>query len=205
MDKFDRLTAPACPLPVSNVDTDQLIPARFMKRTRAQGYGEQLLHDLRRDGQGTLRTDLALNDPARAGARILVARRNFGGGSSREAAAYALVDAGFRCVIAPSFGDIFAANAVNNGLVPARIGEAEAEDLLARLAEGPGELTVDLETCTIVAGNRSIPFTIAPTWRTRLLNGWDDIQLTLAHQREIAAFAAARAAAFPWSLPGLPD
>lgn len=205
MEPFRRLTAIACPLPLPNVDTDQLIPARFMKRRRAEGYGDYLLHDLRRDGEGRLRNDLALNDPALAGASILVARRNFGSGSSREAAAYALVDAGFRCVVAPSFGDIFAGNAANNGLLPARVTEAQAESLLERLAAGITELTVDLEASTILVGNETIPFEVAPTSRTKLLNGWDDIQLTLAHRAEIKAFASARAEACPWSLPGRAD
>ncbi|MFT8244875.1 3-isopropylmalate dehydratase small subunit [Roseomonas sp. BN140053] len=204
MQPFTRLSALVCPLPLPNVDTDQLIPARFMKRTRAQGYGEQLMHDLRRNPDGTLRTDFPPNDPARSGAQILVARRNFGGGSSREAAAYALVDGGFRCVLAPSFGDIFSSNAVNNGLLPARIGEAEAEHLLDLLAAGLRELTVDLETCTVTAGNEVLPFTVAPTWRTKLLNGWDDIDLTLSHRAAIEAFATARAAAHPWTLPTRP-
>ena len=205
MQPFRRLTATACPLPLPNIDTDQLIPARFMKRTRAQGYGDQLMYDLRRDGDGQLHPDFPLNNPAWAGATILVTRRNFGGGSSREAAAYALVDRGFRCVVAPSFGDIFASNAVNNGMLPARVDEDAAEQLLALLQAGTRELTVDLEACTVIAGNLSIPFTIAPTWQTKLLNGWDDIDLTLSHWAAITAFAEQRAAAHPWSLPGRTD
>ena len=119
MQPFVTLTAPACPLPLSNVDTDQLIPARFMSRPRSEGYGDFLLHDLRRGEAGALDPAFPLN--AHPGAGILVARRNFGCGSSREAAVYALADFGFACVIAPSFGDIFASNAVNNGLLPATV------------------------------------------------------------------------------------
>jgi 3-isopropylmalate/(R)-2-methylmalate dehydratase small subunit len=199
MEAFRVVTALACPLPRSGVDTDQLIPARFMKRSRAEGYGDYLLHDQRFDAEGRPRADFPLNDPARQGAHILVARRNFGGGSSREAAVYALVDYGFRCVIAPSFGDIFSSNAVNNGLLPARVSEEDAETLLALLAGGQAELTVDLESCVIRCGNRSFDFTVPPVWRTKLLNGWDDIDLTLSHREEIARFAADRPG---WTLPG---
>ncbi len=185
-------------LPFENVDTDQLIPARFMSAPRSEGYGKFLLHDLRHDADGAKIAGFPLNDPAAAGGSILVARRNFGGGSSREAAVYALVDGGFRVVIAPSFGDIFAGNAVNNGLLPARVSEADAEALLARM---PDNLAVDLDACTITAGNAVITFEIDPVWRTKLINGWDDIDLTRAHAREIGDFIAGRRAAQPWLWP----
>ncbi|WP_120010584.1 3-isopropylmalate dehydratase small subunit [Teichococcus vastitatis] len=191
MERFLWLTATACPLPLANVDTDQLIPARFMKRPRSAGYGDYLLHDLRAP-------DFPLMRPERQGSRILVARRNFGSGSSREAAVYALVDHGFRCVLAPSFGDIFAGNAVNNGLVPARLGEEEIEVLLAWLDAGNTTLTVDLEAQSVEAGGRQWSFAIDPVWRTKLLNGWSDIDLTLSHRDRIAAFAAADAWCRPW-------
>ena len=123
MQPFQRLTATACPLPYANIDTDQLIPARFMKRSRAEGYGGYLLHDMRFSGDGAEIADFPLNRSRYRNAQIIVARRNFGAGSSREAAVYALVDYGIRCVIAPSFGDIFASNSVNNGLLPARVDE----------------------------------------------------------------------------------
>jgi len=200
MTPFTRLTARACPLPLANVDTDQIIPARFMKQPRAAGYGGFLLHDLRFGPDGA-RKGLPIDDPARAGARILVARRNFGGGSSREAAVYALADFGFSCVIAPSFGDIFASNAVNNGLLPARVTEEEAEMLLDLLAGGLDGLTVDLESATVTAGNHVVPFAIDPVWRTKLLNGWDDLDLTLSHTAEIEAFAARDREARPWAAP----
>jgi 3-isopropylmalate/(R)-2-methylmalate dehydratase small subunit len=200
MEPFRRLEAVACPLPLSGIDTDQLIPARFMSRSRAEGYGGFLLHDLRFDADGQPKPDFPLNDPARAGARILVTRRNFGGGSSREAAAYALVDYGIRCVIAPSFGDIFTGNAVNNGLLPARVSEQEAESLLAFLETGR-ELAVDLDAVTITAGETSIGFAIDPVRRVKLLNGWDDLDLTLSHSDAIAAFAEADHARRPWLSP----
>jgi 3-isopropylmalate/(R)-2-methylmalate dehydratase small subunit len=201
MEPFRRLVATACPLPLANVDTDQLIPARFMNRPRSAGYGDLLLHDLRRDAAGQLRPDFPLNRPERQGTRILVARRNFGSGSSREAAAYALVDHGIRCVLAPSFGDIFAANAVNNGLLPARVEEDVAERLLAWLEAGGTALEVDLEDCSVTVDRERWSFSVDAIWRTKLLNGWNDLDLTLSHAVAIEGFAAARMAEMPWVLP----
>jgi len=201
MTPFRQLTARACALPLSSVDTDQLIPARFMKRSRAEGYGGYLLHDLRFDESGAPRPDFPLNDPACAGAGVLVTRRNFGAGSSREAAVYALVDYGIRCVIAPSFGDIFASNGVNNGLLPAHVSETDGEALIAAIQAGARELSVDLEAGTVTAGDLTVAFTIDPVWRTKLLNGWDDIDLTLSHGDAIASFAEADAQRRPWATP----
>jgi 3-isopropylmalate/(R)-2-methylmalate dehydratase small subunit len=189
MEKFETLTAPACPLPFSGIDTDQLIPARFMNRTRAEGYGPYLLHDLRQQA------DFPLNDPRYAGARIMIARRNFGGGSSREAAVYALADFGIRCVVAPSFGDIFASNAVGNGLLPAVAADADVE---AMLAMAPVPFTVDLAAGTIAAGNCVWGFTVNAVWREKLLQGWDDIDLTRRHQGVIEAFVAKDRTQRPW-------
>ena len=190
MTPFTVLAARACPLPFESIDTDQLIPARFMKRTRAEGYGDALLFDRRFDAAGIPVADFPLNDPRFASSQILVARRNFGGGSSREAAVYALADAGFRCVLAPSFGDIFVANAVNNGLLPARIAEDAAEDLLRSLAAGLSSVTVDLEACTVAAGASHFALAIDPVPRVKLLNGWDDLDLTASYAAERAAFVA---------------
>jgi 3-isopropylmalate/(R)-2-methylmalate dehydratase small subunit len=197
MQAFTTLTARPCPLGLANVDTDQLIPARFMKRSRAEGYGGFLLHDLRFDAAGQPKAGFILNQPAHAAASILVARRNFGTGSSREAAVYALWDYGVRCVIAPSFGDIFASNAVKNGLLPAMVAETDAELLLS----DAGKVTVDLEAMTITSGQRSIPFSIDPVRRLQLLNGWDDIDLTRRHTGEIAAFRSNLQASRPWAWP----
>jgi 3-isopropylmalate/(R)-2-methylmalate dehydratase small subunit len=201
MQPFTHLTAIACPLPFANIDTDQLIPARFMKRSRADGYGGFLLHDMRHDESGAEVADFPLNRPERKGAQIIVARRNFGAGSSREAAVYALADYGIRCVIAPSFGDIFASNAVNNGLVPARVEPGNAEELLRVLDTGMIELSVDLEALSITAGNAQVPFTIDPVWRMKLLNGWDDIDLTRAQGDAIARFTRDDASRRPWAAP----
>ena len=202
MRPFVSLTSRACPLPLANIDTDQLIPARFMRRPRAEGYGPFLLHDLRRTPDGALDAAFPLNAEAYRNAEILVARRNFGGGSSREAAVYALVDYGFRAVVSPSFGDIFASSAVKNGLLPARVPEAEAEALLAGIACGEIDaISVDLAAQTLAAGSRVIGFDIDPVWKRQLLNGWDDVDLTLAEAQALAAFRARDEAARPWARP----
>ncbi|WP_201830887.1 3-isopropylmalate dehydratase small subunit [Microvirga zambiensis] len=201
MQPFKSLDAVACPLPLSNVDTDQLIPARFMKRSRADGYGSFLLHDLRFDETGAEMSNSPLNDPERQGARILVTRRNFGCGSSREAAVYALVDYGIACVIAPSFGDIFSSNAVNNGLLPAIVSEENCEALLNVLRDGALTATVDLGALTIWSANLILSFTVDPVWRTKLLNGWDDIDLTQSYTSVIANFAKVDRERRPWMQP----
>jgi 3-isopropylmalate/(R)-2-methylmalate dehydratase small subunit len=201
MEPFRQITALACPLPLVNVDTDQIIPARFMKRPRSAGYGDVLLHDLRFDESGAPRPEMPLNRPERQGPKILVARRNFGSGSSREAAAYALVDHGIRCVIAPSFGDIYASNAVNNGLLSVVLPEDVVEALLGWLEAGGREISVDLEACRVAAPGIEAGFSIDAVWRTKLLNGWSDIDLTMSFQEQIAAFAAADAQRRPWMPP----
>lgn len=202
MQRFVTLTAMACPLPFANIDTDQLIPARFMRRPRAEGYGSFLLHDVRRRADGELDPEFPLNRPTYKESKILVARRNFGGGSSREAAVYALADFGFRAVIAPSFGDIFASNAVKNGVLPALVEETAAETLLAALASGAAPLChVDLPTQTIRVDGMTASFSIDPTWKAQLLNGWDDIDLTLNETPAIAAFRARDEEARPWAAP----
>lgn len=198
MKPLDILTAQGIGLPAANVDTDQLIPARFMKEPRSVGYGQFLLFDVRRDAQGGLDADFALNKAGAERAEVLVSRRNFGAGSSREAAVYALVDGGFRCVIAPSFGDIFASNAVNNGLLPAVVEEDDAERLLAALADVQ-DIEVDLIEQRLRAAEVEVGFSINPVWRTKLLNGWDDIDMTRQHQGEIDAFATRYAERFPWA------
>ena len=204
MEPFTRLTSVACPLPSANIDTDQLVPARFMSTPRAAGYGRFLLHDRRFDAAGVPTGALALDRPERAGAKIIVAKRNFGCGSSREAAVYALVDFGIRCVIAPSFGEIFAGNSLGNGLLTARVTEAEAETLLAALEAGLRELTVDLEHQTISAASLAAPigFAIEPAARLRLLNGWDDIAMTQSFASEIAEWVGRDAVERPWARPG---
>jgi 3-isopropylmalate/(R)-2-methylmalate dehydratase small subunit len=205
MEKFVRLVAKACPLLLANVDTDQILPARFLKLPRSAELGRVLFHDLRRDAQGNERADFPLNKPAWRDARIVVAGRNFGGGSSREAAVYALYEAGVRCVIAPSFGDIFAQNAVKNGLLAAIVPEADVAELGAAIAADPDTpVSVDLEQQTIARGNRSFSFTIDPVSRNQLLNGWDDIELTDSYAARIATFKAMDRQRRPWARPAGP-
>jgi 3-isopropylmalate/(R)-2-methylmalate dehydratase small subunit len=201
MEPFVRLESVACALPQINIDTDQLLPARFMKEPRqpGMGYDRFLFHDLRRAPDGSLDPGFPLNAPRNAGARIIAAHRNFGSGSSREAAVYALVDAGIRCVIAPTHGDIFSSNAVNNGLLPARLPEPEAEELLTLLAPGGVSVTIDLHACAIHAAGRTFAFSIDPVWRVRLLNGWDEIDMTRRFDADIARWVAADRGARPWA------
>src|SRR6266487_3486840 len=150
MDKFISLTGPACPIDLSNLNTDQILPARYLKWTRARGIGKVLFQDLRFDAEGKERPDFPINRPAWRNAKIVVGARNFGCGSSREAAVYALYDYGVRCVIAPSYGDIFSGNAIQNGLLTAIISDDEAAALMGLLGEKPDQLvTVDLEQQTI--------------------------------------------------------
>jgi 3-isopropylmalate/(R)-2-methylmalate dehydratase small subunit len=202
MDKFTRVTATACPLMLPNVNTDQLLPARFLKWPRSRGLGTVLLRDLRFDADDTPRSDFLLNDPRWAGATILLAGRNFGGGSSREAAVYAVYDYGFRCVIAPSFGDIFAQNAVKNGLLTAALPEDAVAALGAAVTANPEQpITVDLEQQTITCSEYRYAFAIDPVSRNQLLNGWDDVDLTESYRDRISAFKAASHERRPWAAP----
>jgi len=202
MDKFTKLTGAACPIDQSNINTDQILPARYLKWTRAQGIGKVLFQDLRFDTNGTEKADFPLNKPAWRNAKVVVAGRNFGCGSSRESAVYALYDYGVRCVIAPSFGDIFSGNAVQNGLLTAIVTDAEAAEIIAALTQMPAlSLTVDLEQEIIVCGNRTYKLSIDAARRMRLLNGWDDIALTESFRDRIATFKTKDRAQRPWATP----
>jgi 3-isopropylmalate/(R)-2-methylmalate dehydratase small subunit len=201
MQPFTTLDGVACPLNLAAVDTDQIIPARFMVRSRADGYGGYLLHDLRFAADGEKNGAFVLDLPRYASAKILVAPGSFGTGSSREAAVYALWDYGIRCVIALSFGDIFASNATKNGLLTVVVAEPALRTLLSHLAEAAiPALGVDLEQQMITAGNRRVTFDIDPVRRLQLLNGLDDIDLTMRHHAEIEAYKAALLARQPWAL-----
>ena len=202
MQKFGKLTATACPIKQANLNTDQILPARYLKWTRAMGLGKVLFQDLRFDAEGKERADFPINKSAWRGAKIVVGARNFGCGSSREAAVYALYDYGIRVVIAPSFGDIFSGNAVQNGLVTAIVTGEEAAEIMAALERTPEmSLTVDLEQQSIVCGNQVYHFSIDPVRRTRLLNGWDDLALTKNYDDRIATFRAQDRARRPWAIP----
>jgi len=196
------MTAAACPLNVTNVNTDQLLPARYLKWPRSAGLGKVLLQDLRFDQAGREQPDFPLNRPEWREAKVIVAGRNFGCGSSREAAVYALYDHGFRCIVAPSFGDIFAGNAVQNGLLTAAVSDDVAATLMAQLIATPNApITVDLEQQTVSCGNFSSEFSIDPVRRLRLLNGWDDIALTESYRGRIAEFKTTDRAIRSWAIP----
>ncbi len=193
MRAFRRETGRVAVLDRPDVDTDQIIPKQFLKRIERTGYGEFLFYDWRYDEDGRERPGFELNRPEFAGARILLAGRNFGCGSSREHAAWALQDYGFDVVVAPSFGDIFRTNAGKIGLLAIALPDDELKRLMESVNLDTGsEVTVDLERCTIVAPDgREVPFAIDESTRHRLLHGLDDIGLTLQHEDEIAAYEAA--------------
>jgi 3-isopropylmalate/(R)-2-methylmalate dehydratase small subunit len=193
---FTSLTAVAAPLEMSNVDTDQILPARYLRRPRDERYPTYAFHDLRFTSEGTPRPDFILNRAPFDRAGILVAQRNFGVGSSREAAVYALLAIGVRCVVAENFGDIFFSNALKNGLVPVRLPEAACTALRAAVAARPGAtITVDLVAQTLTGPDGdNHAFTIPAFSRDCLLRGLDEIGLTLTLLPEIESFEAARRA-----------
>jgi 3-isopropylmalate/(R)-2-methylmalate dehydratase small subunit len=196
MQPFASITGIAVPLVKQNVDTDQLIPKQFLKRIERTGYGEFLFFDWRFKSDGSPDPAFVLNQERFAGASIVLAGRNFGCGSSREHAVWALMDFGIRVVIAPSFADIFASNAAKNGLLTIALDEALIQRLAAR-AESPAglNLTVSLQSCTISQGDTGLAkFHVDEFRRRYLLEGLDDIALTLQHEAEIAAFEKTRAA-----------
>jgi 3-isopropylmalate/(R)-2-methylmalate dehydratase small subunit len=178
-----------------DVDTDQIIPKQFLKRIERTGYGQYAFFDWRFDDEGKERAGFELNQPQFAGARILLAGRNFGCGSSREHAAWALQDYGFDVVIAPSFGDIFRSNAGKTGMVLVELPDAQVKELMESVDLDRGsELTVDLEELTVTTPTgKVLPFAFDDAARYRLLNGLDDIGLTLQHEDAIAAYEAAQA------------
>ena len=192
MEPFHTLTALALPLDRANVDTDQIIPKQFLKRIERTGYGEFLFFDWRRTASGEPVASFVLNDPRYRDARILIAGKNFGSGSSREHAAWALSDYGFRVVIAPSFGDIFFSNAAKNGIVLARLSEEHVDRLLHNAKTIPGyQLTVSLEAQTVTDGQGfSATFEVDPFRKYCLLEGLDDIGLTLRHADALDKFEA---------------
>jgi 3-isopropylmalate/(R)-2-methylmalate dehydratase small subunit len=195
-EQFTKITAIAAPYEPINVDTDQIIPARFLKFPRKDGYGKFLFHDVRE------RPGFVLDRDPFDKARIFVANTNFACGSSREGAAYAFYDAGFRSVVAPSFGDIFYNNCLKNGIVPVRLDEAVCADLRALLAERPGtQLTVDLASEQVVEpGGKVHPFEVDAFYREMLLKGVDELGLTLSLKSEIEAFEQVYMRTVPWAV-----
>lgn len=210
MEPINVLTSKAVPLPLPNIDTDQIIPKQFLKRIERTGYGDFLFFDWRYalgTGSGLSeqlmpKHDFVLNQPEYQGAKILIAEKNFGCGSSREHAAWAIQQYGFRCVIAPTFADIFFSNAGKNGIILVRLSEADTETLLQRSTDNPEhQITVNLEQQTIADDQGfSATFEIDPFRKYCLLNGLDDIGLTLRHTDALDAFEAKHNAEF-WSAP----
>ena len=210
MEKFAVHTGIVVPLDRGNVDTDQIIPKQFLKSIKKTGYGPNLFDAWRYMDHGEPGMDhaarprnpnFALNDPRYKGATILLARKNFGCGSSREHAPWALLDYGFRCVIAPSFGDIFYQNSFKNGFLPVVLQEAEVDRLFYECAAFPGfRLAVDLDAQTVSTVDRTqvMRFEIDPFRKHCLLNGLDEIGLTLRQADKIRAFEAKRIAQYPW-------
>jgi 3-isopropylmalate/(R)-2-methylmalate dehydratase small subunit len=200
MQPFIVLEGLAAPLDQSNVDTDQLLPVRFMRRPRKAGYQDFLFRDLRFCTDGSENPDFVLNQEPFRKARILVADRNFGGGSSREQAPWSLIDYGIRCVIAADFGDIFYNNALKAGLLPVQLDSAACMKLREQLHESPGaSLRVDLPQQTVTAPDgAAYGFKIDPSRKHRLLEGLDDIGLTLKHDVEMTGFEQAYRQKFDW-------
>jgi 3-isopropylmalate/(R)-2-methylmalate dehydratase small subunit len=196
MQSFTVHTGIVATMDRANVDTDQIIPKQFLKRIERSGFGQFLFFDWRFHDDGkTPNPDFELNQPSTAGASILVTRKNFGSGSSREHAVWALDDYGIRAVIAPSFADIFFNNCFKNGVLPITLSESDIDELFARAASaaGPYSLTVDLQQQTIADGNGfERRFEIDPSRRHNLLHGLDDIAQTLQHESQISDYEAAR-------------
>lgn len=200
MRRFEPITAVAAPIDTVNLDTDQILPARFLRKPRDEHYHRYLFADLRYAADGSSRAEFVLNRPAYRGAGIIVGARIFGCGSSREAAVYALEANGIRAIIAPSYGDIFFNNCLANGLLPVRLDEAVVAGLRGQLHRAPGaKIAIDLAGQT-VTGPDGAPrsFEIDAFRKRCLLEGLDDIALTLEHDQEMVAFEARYGAARPW-------
>jgi 3-isopropylmalate/(R)-2-methylmalate dehydratase small subunit len=206
MQAINVLQSTAVPIDISNIDTDQIIPKQFLKRIERTGYGEFLFYDWRRIQEGPKmgepNVEFPLNDTAYAGSKILIAGKNFGCGSSREHAAWALADFGFLAVIAPSFADIFFSNAGKNGMILVRLSEADVNTLTHRSQSDPKHtITINLEAQTVVDNEGfNAQFEIDPFRKYCLLNGLDDIGLTLRHEAELNNYEAQHNAEF-WSSP----
>jgi 3-isopropylmalate/(R)-2-methylmalate dehydratase small subunit len=202
MTPFTTLDSTAIRLDAANIDTDQIIPARFLRNPRKAGYANFLFHDMRFDEAGSPIADSAFNRPENQGAQVVVAGDNFGCGSSREGAVYALLDYGIRCVIAPSFGDIFRNNCCKNGVLPVVLPAKDIAKLVTGAPDEAPRLHIDLAAQEVRSATHTAHFDIEPFWKDCLLHGLDDIDLTLRHRDRIAAFAAQRFATHPWLTPG---
>ena len=200
MQAFDHLDGRAAPLNLANIDTDQIIPKQFLKTVDREGLGKGLFYDLRFDGEGKEIPGFVLNQPAYAGAHILIAGDNFGCGSSREHAPWALLDFGLRCVIAPSFADIFYNNCFNNGLLPVALPLHEVEALMDEARGGNHIFSVDLESQTVIApSGAKYGFEIDAGRKEKMLKGLDAIGETLVHAADIDAYEAKLPQTQPWA------
>lgn len=191
-DKFTILTSTAVPLPIENVDTDQIIPARFLKATERKGFGDNLFRDWRYNSDDTPKQDFVLNNPVYSG-KILVAGKNFGSGSSREHAAWAIYDYGFRCVVSSFFADIFKGNALNIGILPVQVSEGFLDQVFSAIEVDPKtqiEVNLPAQTITILATGVSESFAINGYKKHNMMNGFDDIDYLQAMKDEIKAFTA---------------
>ena len=187
-EKFTTLTSTAIPLPNENVDTDQVIPARFLKATTREGFGENLFRDWRYDSEGNTKSDFVLNNPTYSG-KILVAGKNFGCGSSREHAAWAIYDFGFRVVVSSFFADIFKNNALNNALLPVQVSDEFLKAIFTAIDKDANtEITIDLPNQCIRLGDREESFEINPYKKVCLTNGYDDIDYLISLSDEIKEF-----------------
>jgi 3-isopropylmalate/(R)-2-methylmalate dehydratase small subunit len=203
MDKFSQLTGVAAPLPMLNVDTDKIIPKTFLKTITRTGLGRHLFAELRYYADGSERPDYVLNQPAYRQAEIIVALDNFGCGSSREHAPWALLDFGIRCLIAPSFADIFHDNCFKNGILPLSLPRETCAQLMADAQRGANAtLTIDLEQQTLTRPDGEVvPFEIDPFRKRCLVNGLDEIGLTIAEAKKIDGYEARRKQSQPWRAP----
>lgn len=189
-DKFDILTSTAVPLPIENVDTDQIIPARFLKATERKGFGDNLFRDWRYHPDDSPKDHFVLNNPLYAG-KILVGGKNFGSGSSREHAAWAIYDYGFRCVVSSFFADIFSSNCLNIGVLPVQVSASFLQKILSTIEENPkAEFKVDLpkQCITILSSGESEDFDINEYKKSNMMNGYDDIDYLLNIKEEIRSF-----------------
>lgn len=199
MTPFTQLTAVAVPMPIANVDTDQIIPKQFLKGVERTGLGRGLMYDFRFDEQGKVKADFVLNQPAYKGAGVMIAGENFGCGSSREHAPWALLDFGIRCVIAPSFADIFYGNCFNNGLLPITLPKDQVAQLTEEARGANHVFAVDLAAQTVTSPSGKVfKFDLDPGRKQKLLEGLDDIGLSLKRGEAIDAFESRRKLAQPW-------
>ncbi len=202
MQKFSTITAIAAPLPIMNVDTDMIIPKQFLKTIKRTGLGKNLFDEMRYTQDGKELADFVLNREPYRKAGVLVSGENFGCGSSREHAPWSLLDFGIRCIIAPSFADIFYNNCFKNGILPIRLSKEQVDEIMAVASGSNPEITVDLPNQTIIAQNKKYSFDLDGFRKKCLLEGLDDIGLTLEKGAKISQFEAKNKQALPWLYEG---